>query len=353
MNEKMLKKDDKWLLASHIQKSIRRGLVEEVSWAVRELHKLDRAYLAYRLSVIAVEDVASGSISEVASLVSETPWGAKRFGNKKDDVEIDQWKDAASFLASLVKDRTPCEWIGCSYWLKEFEEQEGKWESLNPIDCIYKAYDDNLEWWKRGLFAWRAVGTKRFPNKNLPDEDGLWNEWVEASSNSDLKIVMNGLGAKQREAHPIFIPLSLKSRIEDKESKIVNFKLVNEKTDIWLTSAIDSHTKSGISSIYSFIKSLSYEDRKVLKQFNSTPEYMVSKLMFWMEGGHIDKGYSYTLQKKIPLDIKKRWLKSVNGNNGQTIFDILGKPSEWSKFKEHQIKLIISNNTSTSIKNKF
>lgn len=330
-------KEDKWLLASHMQKAIRRGLVEEAAWAAGHLHTVDRSYLAYRLSVIVVEDVAAGDLSSAAGLVGEVPWGAKRFGTARDEAERIRWQDTASMLAGLRKDRTPCDWIACRYWLGEFESQEGPWEELDPFLSIEEAENTNHPWWKRGLFAWRAAGTDRFPADQLPEVAGMWDDWVASNENKDLQTVMMGLGARQREPHPVFLPLAVQDRMNDPNAKKVDYRIDSVKHGPWLSAAIDGHTKPGISAAHQFARSLSDQALSDLSNHRASAAIMTRRMMFWMEGGHIDKGWEYTTQKKITSDIRRRWLREVNAGNGAMIVKHLARPEMWQKFRQKAI----------------
>jgi hypothetical protein len=330
-------KEDKWLLASHLQKAVRRGLREEAAWAAGHLHQVDRAYLAYRLSVIALEDVAAGDPRQVASLVGQTPWGAKRFGVNKDEQDQAQWQATAELLAGLRKDSTPCNWIGCAYWLEEFEQLEGPWSSLNAVDCVGRAMDPGKPWWHRGLLAWRAAGTDRFPHDGLPTIAGAWDDWVAELPDVDVQTIMTGLGARQREAHPIFLPLALQDRRNDPNAKEVDFQIQSPKHGPWLGAAIDSHTRPGMAAIHDFLRQLPAQEKNELHAFNATAERLVARLMFWMDGGHLDRGWHYGTQHAIAMDTRRRWLKQVNGGNGQRLAAILAKPQAWETCREKVI----------------
>ena len=327
-------KEDKWLLASHMQKAIRRGLDEEAAWAAGHLHTVDRSYLAYRLSVIAVEDVAAGDLSSTAAFVGDVPWGAKRFGTSRDEPERERWQETSRAMARQRKDRTPCDWIACRYWLDEFEKQEGPWAQLDPFSCIEEAENKNYSWWKRGLFAWRAAGTDRFPADQLPTVVGAWDDWVASNANKDLQTVMMGLGARQREPHPVFLPLAVMDRKSDPSAKTVDYKVDSVKHDHWLSAAIDGHTKPGISAAHQFVRSLSPQALADLSSHRASPVAMTRRMMFWMEGGHIDKGWEYTTQKNITEDTRKRWLNEINAGNGSMIIKHLAHPKRWYKFRE-------------------
>lgn len=328
-------KDDKWLLASHLQKAIRRGWEDEAVWAASHLYTIDRAYLAYRLSVMAVEDVGAGSLSIDRWIDPTAPWGAKRFGAaKKSPEDWPHWEDVVRDFAAATKDRTPCEWMSCSYWLEEFEQRHGPWGNLDEKQAIERAYDTSLAWWERGLFAWRAAGTKRFPSSILPENEGLWEEWVHAAPPSTHSL-LNGFGARQREAHPVFFPLAVWDQLNDLSTKITSFNVgAVLKNGPWLTAALDKHTGEGKRALSMFVNSHPLERDMLRKRvgFDQTLD-VVGRLMFWMEGGVVNRCPVYTTSTTVSTDIKKRFLSHHNVS-GRWLFETWGKPDEWFACRE-------------------
>lgn len=330
----MYTKDHKWLLASHLQKSIRRGLIEEASWAAKHLHDVDRAYLAYRLSVIAVEDVGAGDPRVCEQWLTETNWGAKVFSASKTLEDCQKWQQVAESFAAATKDRTPCDWIACQYWIKDFENEEGPWEQLDIPYCIDEAYNQTNPWWKRGLMAWRVAGTKRFPSHTLPEIEGAWETWVE-HSDVDSKTLMIGFGQRQREPHPVFVPLSIYER-NNTQSSIVKFSYPLVKSGEWLAAALDNHTAEGKRALYHFVRQ---HDRKLVDEFiqktGSLDEAvsMIGRMMFWMEGGRVNECWQYPIMDQISTDTKKRWL-AEHGVSGRWLFDHWGQPEQWNKSRD-------------------
>ena len=327
----MFDKNDKWVLASHLQKAIRRGWGDEAAWAAEQLVQVDRAYLAYRLSVIAVEDVGAGDLEVVGQFVSEEQkWGARRFNTSKSDEDTEQWKQVATTFANAIKDRTPCEWMACVYWLNEFERQEGPWAQLNPTECIAKAYEQDKPWWWRGLMAWRAAGTDKFPSSILPELPGCWEDW-KAHAPTETLTILEGFGERQREAHPVFFPLAVFERFNDANSKVMSYDCGDIlKSGPWLSAALDKHTSEGNKAIGQFLRQV---PKPVQDQLKSVVGYdgmndVVGRLMFWMEGGKVNRAQHYQLASQISHDIKAKWL-SQTGLSGRWLLEHFGKPDQW------------------------
>ena len=165
-------KNDKWLLASQLQKSVRRGLTSHALEAAKHLYDVDRAYLAYRLGVIILEDMASAS-SYLPEFDGDNPWGAKRFDAKKSPEDMDKWLSAVLASAQAVKSSLACEMQHCVWWLDTFEERHGPWHGLSPQQAVDGMLNKNHVWWERALFSWAGAGSRQYKHSLLPEKEGL------------------------------------------------------------------------------------------------------------------------------------------------------------------------------------
>ena len=173
-----MEKQDKWKLASQLQKSIRHGHIELARSTALALSGLDMSYLRYRLCVMAVEDV--GACNAPAILEDMQPgWDAKSVAARGGGEFL---ADLARRWAGSIKDRLPCDFLACRHWLAEFEQMHGPWTDLRPQPAMDIASDRTRAWWERGLAAWSVAGTERFPGGDLPRVEGSWEQWVEFAS---------------------------------------------------------------------------------------------------------------------------------------------------------------------------
>ncbi|MDE2465235.1 MAG: hypothetical protein KGO02_16195 [Alphaproteobacteria bacterium] len=106
-------KIDRWILASALQKSIRRGLKDEAIDVAVALHAVDAEYAWRRLRVIAFEDVGMGNVEAVASVAAIA--GRQQLRGALGDLQV--YVGRVQSLTAAVKDRTACDllsWIGCA-----------------------------------------------------------------------------------------------------------------------------------------------------------------------------------------------------------------------------------------------
>lgn len=166
-----LMKMDRWILASALQKSIRRGLKDEALDVAIALHAVDAEYAWRRLRVIAFEDVGMGNVEAVASVAAIA--GRQQLRSALGDLQV--YVGRVQSLTAAVKDRTACDllsWIGCAPESMGFRaailNTPERWEAI-AMDC------DSPMWQRasalqflagfaeRSGAGWRTV-TKANPN---------------------------------------------------------------------------------------------------------------------------------------------------------------------------------------------
>ena len=334
----VLEKNDKWRLASHIQKAVRQGKAEHARWGAEQLAFVDQSYLSYRLSVIAVEDVGAGSPDVILEAMKDG-WGKKIIEEKGGKDFLIQ---TAVNYANAVKDRLPCDWISCHHWLEPFEHKYGPWESLSYQTASQEAFNPDLSWWERGLFAWNAAGTKRFASGILPVHEGNWEAWkntcASLSNHAEIESIMR-LGEHQREAHPVFLGLALHERYRRPESKIEQFKLLN-LPDIgpWLSSAYDKHTSEGTKALRYWLRRHSPSQQWLASQGLNEDAQLdaMGRLMFWMEGGVCNQEWTHDLTRQLRIDGKRLYLQR-NHLPPKEFASFCAQPQSWHEARSSVI----------------
>jgi hypothetical protein len=161
-------REDRWRLASSLQKAIRRGDVVAAMRAAHACHGVDAAYLRKRLAVCAIEDVMLGNLRAVA-------WTLALMGNHLARRAAGELKTAvwlAQALAAGAKDRTACNLILAVDFDRNRQQQTEAMAGWRDNDLAAWALDLDRPLVDRMASAWMIAGTKRFPNLNAPD----WNE---------------------------------------------------------------------------------------------------------------------------------------------------------------------------------
>lgn len=161
-------REDRWRLASSLQKAIRRGDVSAAMRAAHACHSVDPAHLRKRLVVIAIEDVMLGNLLAVA-------WTLALAGNHiarrtAGDLKAAVW--LAKALASGAQDRTACDLVTVVDFDRDRHSEMELLASWPDKALADAATDLERPVADRMAATWMLAGTKRFPNLNAPD----WND---------------------------------------------------------------------------------------------------------------------------------------------------------------------------------
>lgn len=294
-----------------------------------QLEAIDPNYLRYRLSVIAVEDVAAAQPEMVADVFARG-WGKKIIAERGG---VEFLRDFARRCAEGPKDRLPCNWMSCTRWLEDFQQSHGSWESLSTVQATSMALDRSLTWWERGLAGWRAAGTKRFSNPHLPEVEGDWDEWKAACSSfaaDETVASVMAAGQHQREAHPVFLGLALAERAMA-DAKLVRPNLPR-LPDIgpWLSAAFDKHTSDGKRAYKRWLAEHSQANEWLVGRGLNEEDRLdaVGRLAFWLEGGQCDQQWDHPLAQAVLMDTKRRYLQTKD-MNPQVFAKLCVDPQGW------------------------
>ena len=143
---------DKWLLASALQKCIRRGLaVQSIAIAIR-LHQIDQVYLPRRMPIIALEDIGLGDAlvcHDVLTVCASSKWWGTDVNKTIGFL--------ASIMAGALKSRAACD----AFSLTEVHSDRyillPKLLKCSATDLIDMACDRDLTQIER-IFALRVLG---------------------------------------------------------------------------------------------------------------------------------------------------------------------------------------------------
>lgn len=287
---------NKWLLVSCLQKSVRKGFTDLVENYAEELFEIDRSYLSYRLSIIALEDIGIANIPLVKDFLKTEIKKANinELGGKNYVVNI------AKELSNSVKDRSACDLIGIStmYGEKHYDNYEQ----------IF--LDDSQTLVRRVLAAWEILGAKKMKNPLIQNQQDNIDYFINLNSSitedKDILDIMRISYKIHNEPH--FISLGLLKSLYDKELKsgekigkyhIGDF-IAKEHPKIliqgkWLLDGIDWHTKEGKAAIYLTIKE-NTELVRYLKQFIIDSESIAASfgmLLFKKLGQQVNKRLIY------------------------------------------------------------
>lgn len=289
-------KDKKWLAASCLQKSIRSGLTDLAIGYTDRLYDIERSYLLYRLSIIAVEDIGIANIPLINNFLSTEI--------KKDNIEKNGGKDyvlqTVSEMCESKKDRTAAD---MSHLASFISVKDSK-----PYSDTY--FDNNKSYTERCLAFWLAHGSEKNIKHSIvssgnPDE---YNKIFSTLSENTQNILSHTL-KYHREPHLFAIPLCEEAFTKEKELSYKKYKTgdvveqalynidiyTDQNGNDWLSTGIDKHTSEGARALKQFING-SKEIKSFLNK-HGVPYAQWSELighaLFRFEGHQVNKRIYY------------------------------------------------------------
>lgn len=310
-------KNYKWLLVSSLQKSVRRGLEEEAVTLWNIAKEIDKFYVTYRLSIMAIEDIGLGNQDLVYDFL-KTSLKKQNLIEKGGDTYLES---VVRNLTLSVKDRTACD----ATWLS------GKIEppSLLKEDLINYFKDENLNIVERSLAAWLLTGTKKIKHPLITslDENSNIEELIKLHEelNIDKKSIEVIQSSYPYQKEPHLFAYGLLSQIYEKEK---DYKLGNYKTGDSFEKKIDTpiYDFNGIPILYSAVDGHTSEGKKVLDKIKGKKEiqsiishldedkqsYLLKHALFKVEGQLVNKRLFYPTASQIYKNSQNFY------NDGQT-----------------------------------
>lgn len=248
-------KDHKWLLVSCLQKAIRKGFSDLAVEYAGYLYDIDKSYLFYRLSIIAIEDIGLGNVDLIHDFMDTQIKRVNIEGRGGKNYILQVVKD----FADSVKDRSACDLCSLAF----MDEFDAKSQEENEELFL----NENAPVVSRLVAGWEVLGAKKLKNPLITNKEDNLEKFMDINeilikNEKVLSIMKNGY-LIHREPHFIAIGLLASLLEKEKEQKVGKFttgefvEKVYNKTMIngtWLLDGIDWHTKEGKSAIYNFCK---------------------------------------------------------------------------------------------------
>lgn len=321
-------KNYKWLLVSSLQKAVRRGLADEAVMLWNIAKEIDKFYVTYRVSIMAIEDIGLGNPELVYDFLT-TSLKKQNLLEKGGDSYIE---NVVRELALSVKDRTACD----ATWLA------GKIEppSLEKEDLINYFKDENLSVIERSLSGWLLTGTKKIKHPFITNFDDNSNIEELIQLHEELNIDQKSIDIIQSsypyQKEPHLFAYGLLSNIIKKEKEQ---KLGIYKTGDSFEKKIDSpiYDFNGIPILYSSVDGHTSEGKRVLDKIRSKKEiqsiishldeekqsYLLKHALFKAEGQLVNKRLFYPTASQIYKDSQSFY------NDGKTDLKELIKTVEY------------------------
>ena len=330
---------DRYILASALQKSIRRGLTQYALRYSDILGQQDYNYLIYRLGIILTEDVG----------VSNTPLLNEYLDLKISKKSIDA-AGGMDFIQNIItqacdsnKDRSSCDLAYFSSHLTEWSILKPEFKSLidtpetERLSLVKSLITQNINPALKVNLIWTALGQRKYPNDlltnlNLFEFPKLKNGKNDDSVDNFIQI-LNTLGLNDAEisatinAHATqneFMCLGMaltyperknfiiKSQKQDPlfQPQIQTIDFSSDTTSLMksnnthiLNAAIDHHTSQGKAAYTMFLRTKNhYSDyMKSLGFSQDTSNALFPFFMFRVEGHEVNKREYFPFAKTVMI----------------------------------------------------
>jgi len=329
---------NKWLLASNLQKAVRRGEPQLAIKTAAALWQVDKNYLLWRYRTILIEDLGLTCLDTLNQGLALCHSKVA----KKEPGFIDMLLANVSKAAELPKDRSGSDyaWHIGTPSLKNKRDTITKY-NYDELVKIVKNEDGDV--WERVIASWMLIGTKLIPNEQLKIDveenegfsDGCGELYLETMAEMaimkrqpELMKTMRLCVACQKESH--FIPFPMIMEKIEKGTEIREEFIESPRVGPYLLAAADAHTSIGKGAVKEVLR-----DRNIqrLMKENGVPEEKwesaIKRTVFVFDGGRVRKRLVHQLTDQ---GIRKT-IEWVVGNklakNQETILAAFNKARSW------------------------
>lgn len=323
-------KEEKWLLISCLQKSIRKGFEGLALSYAEKLYDFDPQYLLYQISIIALDDIGLANIMLVKKILS-----------LQNNVDILESLGGESFILEIVKELTLSNKDRTIADLTELVKISNSLQ-ISEINILENLFlDESKPLVNRILAGWELFGSHRFKNPLLTNEVQDLENFLDLNEKiiKDKEILEILKNAYLIYREPNYIALGLLSNrfLYEKDKSVGKHKtgsivetsyracLVSNK---WLADGIDWHTKEGKLAIEQFIgeNSLCIQLLKKLGVNALDLSNVIGLFMFRYNGQCVNKRMVYPTAVLVSKITQRKELQRILNTN---IID----SSLWSAFK--------------------
>jgi hypothetical protein len=196
---------DPYLLASAVQKAIRRGDLEVARRAAHQLHGLDQQRLWRRLAVTALEDVGIGDMEAAAQVMAIAciPAARRLFGD-----DLTALNAALAIACGAVKDRSGDHFCSITGREPVAPEDKALLGQASPNALFAVVASSGQPWVRRLRAAVMVSGRAEGPPYQPDNIEALLALFADLGVPDLLLAACAVYAARQRDQLPVFVPLA-------------------------------------------------------------------------------------------------------------------------------------------------
>jgi hypothetical protein len=315
--------NDRWVLVSNLQKSIRRGLVPTAVGTATKLMTVDPRYFWRRLMVVAYEDVGYGDINRCHDLL-------KTFRREALQRDLGPERVAQFFaheLATARKSRSLCDALAMLEFSVRREEYERQTFALTEPQLLARVYDTTLPFIARVAALRHICGYGTFANGRhqtlSPAHPALMMEVCKFLGLTEVESTLFRSGQNVVESLNIPIPMvSQMTRVSQQSEQQAEQRF--EGGSGILYAALDRHTRAGKRSYARLAK----DDTGLRRFFASRPAInpvtVLGVAMFIIEGAALDRWLVFNGSASLLDEFNQTFLEyaGVTGGDQAEILEL-------------------------------
>lgn len=322
--EELLQDADRWVLASNLQKAIRRGLAETAVASAIRLLALDARYFWRRLLVIAYEDVAYGDIGLCHALL-------KTFRREALHRQLGPDRVAGYFaneLAGARKSRSLCDALAALEFSVNRLEYERYCQEMTDDQLLRVACDGSAGVIERVAALRHVCGYREFSNGSystiaVPRPE-LMREVCHRLELSEMETTLFRSGQSVSDSLSIPIPVLAGLVRSGRHGEATAPQAFSGQNGI-LYAALDRHTRAGKRCFAKLAR-----DSEALRWFfirrpNLDPVAVLGAGVFIVEGAVLDRRLNFEGADELRLTFNRNFLEyhGVAGKDGEELLRLV------------------------------
>jgi hypothetical protein len=320
---------DRWLLASNLQKAIRRGLTDTAMGTASKLLTVDPRYFWRRLLVIAYEDVGYGDIALCHVLL-------KTFRREALCRDLGPERVAQYFthaLATACKSRSLCDALVNLEFSSRREEYERQCLALTPDQLLAMACDLALPIMDRMAALRHICGYGMFSGclyrAQVKANTGLMLEVCSRLGLNEIETTLFRSGQSVAESLNIPLPVIATMITASSRSEHAVSQGFDGKSGI-LYAALDRHTRAGKRCYARLAKDEPLVSRFFAQRPALDPVNVLGIVLFVVEGAVLDRCLVFAGSERLRLDLKQTLFAyaGIAGDDQAEILDLVSRSQE-------------------------
>lgn len=301
---------NKWLAASCLQKSIRRGLVESAQSAALALHRIDPEYVFTRLGVIAYEDIGLANPDLCAEVLL-----AKRKAIRKQVGEEQLLAYVVGQCAESIKDRTATDLLCLTIYDKHVDQLEHQCRTSTPTQLADIALDDSMPLAHRSsackcLAGYRKFEAGRYEVLSAPRMTFLMDVCETLGVSPAIQYLVKA-GYNKTSYLNTVLPLLHQLITSSPTLTVVEDDIATPLIDGIPAATFDKYTQIGKQAMSYFAKACTPVRQFFEKHQDIRPVAVLAMLLFHIEGSLLNRSINFAGRADILDQIEAAEMASV------------------------------------------